>query len=53
MIHGGKRGEWKTEDLTERSTDVLQQPLALTREKKEGDEQAGEQDDSKTPGAVC
>jgi hypothetical protein len=53
MIDGGKCGKRETEDLPERSTDVLQQPLALTRKKKEGDEQAGEQDDGETPGAVC
>jgi len=53
VIYGGKGGERKTEDLPERPTDILQQPLALAREQKECDEQAGEQDDGETPSAVC
>jgi len=53
VIDRRKRGERNTEDLTERSADVLKQPLALTRKKEEGDEQAGEQHYGKTPGAVC
>ncbi|MBL8070870.1 MAG: hypothetical protein JNM35_07215, partial [Nitrospira sp.] len=53
VIDGRKRGERNAEDLTKRSADILKQPLALTRKKEEGDEQAGEQHYGKTSSAVC